>query len=911
MLESFIKFGFSAGVLNPKLHGRGDLQNYDLGLAEARNWCIDYLGGAFTRPGTEFRDYAEASGNIRLIPFQFNNDIANTNMIVLSGTNIRFMQDGNYVLEASKNIASTSGANITITAHGYTTGQWVKVQGNTYTIGAAGTNTFQLFTMTGVQVTNPAAFGVGPVARVYTLASPYASADLPLLKYSQDGDVIYLNHPTYAERKLTRLGAANWTLAQTSFVGYSGTVGFALVTPSTAGAAGALFAVSVVNSDGEEGLLGSASYELSTAMVDYTTTTGHATLVWPSVAEADYYRIYRSLVIPNGVNADLGMELGFLGESESTLFVDRNIVPDFTITPLIYDNPFVAGGIESIQITAQGSGYSPGSTVSVSGGGGSGFSGRLIINAGVITGVKILNPGSGYVSPTVTITPGGSGSGATATAIATPTSGTFPACSAKVQQRRVRGGTNNNPLGLFASRIGRPDSYATSANARPDDPYILTIDAETQTPIRHLVSSTEGFFAFCDDGVFLIRGVDDSAISATTAKASTQTSEGASHVRPIRIDREVLYLGNEFDSIHAIGPSNLPTYFTTTERTTLASHYFSSDNPVVSMAWAKAPHKLLWAARRDGTFLSCCYNPAQETFAWSDHSTAGQVLEIAAVRENSVDRLYLVVSRNGFRFIERLSVEPDTEEDMWSVDAGVRSTLTTPAATVTVSGLTGTITVTASSGIFSAADLGKSFRAGGGRGRVIAYTVPAIITVQLDIPIRQAVPELTTRSFAQGSWSLTADSTTFSGLQHLEGRTVEVLADGAEIPPLVVTNGSITLPEPASYVVAGLGFTGKLKTLPPSISGTVLEDREKNVKGIAVRLFKARGLRFGDGEGDITYPLPARTTESLGVAPRFKTGIYDISIRAGYDFDGAITVLKQGPQSASILGLVTKTDVEG
>ena len=852
MKQDFVKFGFSAGVLDPKLHGRGDLRNYDLGLAEGRNWCVDYLGGAFTRPGLEYRETALGNAALpaRLIPFQFNNDIANTYLILITDTNIYFLQDGNYVLN----------------------------------------------------------LGVP-----YTIASPYAAADLPLLKYSQDGDVIYLNHPSYAERKLTRIAATNWTITATSFVSYSATTTNVGGNPSSAGSAGVVFAVTPVNSSGFEGVLGADSFEIEPSSVDYTSVAGHFSLGWTRIAGAISYNIYRSLVIPSGAEAHVGMDLGYVGSSEGNGFVDNNIVPDFTRSPPEYDNPFAPGAIEYVHVTASGSGYDGNfATVSVSGGGGSGFVGIPIVSSGVVIGVKILNPGSGYVSPTVTINPNGFGTGATATAVARPNSGTYPSCAAKVQQRRVRAGTNNNPLGIYGSRIAEPDAYNSSNVGLASDPYILTIDAETQTPFRHLVPSTEGFFAFCDDGVFLVRGVDDAAITITSAKSASQTADGCAHVRPLRIDRETLYLTAEFDSIQAIGPSNLPTYFTTTDRSVLSSHYFDVGNQITSMTWAKAPHRLIWASRRDGTFLSCAYIANQEVFAWTDHSTAGLVSEFVTIRENGYDRVYCLVERNGVRMIERLSLqEPETEEDMWAVDSGVRSALTYPAASLTVSGLSGLITITAGSGIFSAGDVGKAFRAGGGRGQVTTHLSATQLEVQLDIPIRQPIPELVTRRFAQNEWSLTSKFTTFSGLDHLEGQVVEILADGAVVANQTVVGGAITLEEEASYVLAGLGFTSRLKTLPVSISGTVLEGREKAVRSLAVRLFKARGLRFGDGVGDITYPLPQRNYETYGVAPSFKSGMHEVSIRAGFDLDGAIVIDKEGPQSASVLGLVMGVEIEG
>lgn len=917
MLESFIKFGFSAGVLDPKLHGRGDLKNYDLGLAEARNWCVDYLGGLFTRPGTEFRDYASGgtSGNCRLIPFQFNNDLANTYLIVISPQSIRFMQDGDYVLESTKTISNLA-ATITVSSHGYSNDQWVKILGQTYVVANATTSTFTLVDFFGNTV-DLSGTGATSVARVYRLDSPYSEADLPLLKYSQDGDVIYLNHPTYAERKLTRVAADNWTIATTDYIGYDTVVTGVTCNPSTTGAAGMAYAVTIVNRDGLEGPLGPDGFFVEIDSVDFTATAGHATISWNRNSEAAYYNVYRSLIIPDGDDANIGMDLGFIGSTETSVFTDNNIVPDFTRTPLERTNPFARLGIVAAPITNAGTGYDPNVAEVDSSGGGTGFSAIPVIVDGLVRAIKILDPGQNYSSPSVTVDPnGGGGSGAVALTETSPASGIYPSCGAKVQQRRVRGGTINSPLGIFGSRIGEPDSYATSNSGLASDPYILVLDAETQTPIRHIVASTEGFFAFCDDGVFLVRGIDDNAITVTSAKSAIQTAQGSAHLPPIKIDREVLYLSSEYDSVHAIGPSNLPTYFTTVDRSVLSSHYFDEDNRLVSWTWAKAPHKLIWAAREDGTFLSCAYLANQEVYAWTNHSTAGYVREVTSIRENGADRVYAIVDRevNGttVRLIERLALqEPETEEDMWAVDSGVRSALTYPAAGITVSALSGEITVTASSSIFSAGDVGKAFRAGGGRGTVLSSPAATQLIVELDVDILQPIPELSTRSFAAGEWSLTEKFSSFSGLQHLEGQTVEVLADGAEVETAVVTDGAISLVAPASYVVAGLGFTGRFKTLPPSISGAVLEGREKNVKGLAVRLLKARGLEFGDGAGDVTYPLPTRSYETYGVAPAFKSGLHEISIRSGYDLDGSITCVKTGPQSAMVLGLVLETDIEG
>ena len=68
----------------------------------------------------------------------------------------------------------------------------------------------------------------------------------------------------------------------------------------------------------------------------------------------------------------------------------------------------VNGSIDSIDVTAGGSGYTDSPLVSIVGGGGSGASATAIITKGVVSRVLINNGGTGYTSqPTITIVGGG------------------------------------------------------------------------------------------------------------------------------------------------------------------------------------------------------------------------------------------------------------------------------------------------------------------------------------------------------------------------------------------------------------------------------------------------------------------------------------------------------------------------
>ena len=61
------------------------------------------------------------------------------------------------------------------------------------------------------------------------------------------------------------------------------------------------------------------------------------------------------------------------------------------------------GPVASIAVTAGGSGYTNGASLTISGGGGSGAAGTIQVANGAITGVVLSTGGSGYTSaPTVT-----------------------------------------------------------------------------------------------------------------------------------------------------------------------------------------------------------------------------------------------------------------------------------------------------------------------------------------------------------------------------------------------------------------------------------------------------------------------------------------------------------------------------
>ena len=86
----------------------------------------------------------------------------------------------------------------------------------------------------------------------------------------------------------------------------------------------------------------------------------------------------------------------------------------------------------------------------------------------------------------------------------------------------------------------------------------------------------------------------------------------------------------------------------------------------------------------------------------------------------------------------------------------------------------------------------------------------------------------------------------WDGLDHLEGRTVDIVADGVVMQQQAVTGGQITLPRNASTVQAGLPFKTRIKTLTPEAQGGAgsAQGNSMRVGEITLRFLETTGCKL-------------------------------------------------------------------
>jgi len=143
-------------------------------------------------------------------------------------------------------------------------------------------------------------------------------------------------------------------------------------------------------------------------------------------------------------------------------------------------------------------------------------------------------------------------------------------------------------------------------------------------------------------------------------------------------------------------------------------------------------------------------------------------------------------------------------------------------------------------------------------------------------------------------------ATTISGLDHLEGKTVSILADGIVVADQVVSgSGTITLTTAASKVHVGLPYTSKLQSMrieAGSAEGTA-QSKIKKIRKVAVRLLESSGFKIGPNENKLD-------TKATGT--ELFTGDVEILFKGGWETEGKIMVVQEQPLPLTVLAMIAR-----
>jgi hypothetical protein len=154
---------------------------------------------------------------------------------------------------------------------------------------------------------------------------------------------------------------------------------------------------------------------------------------------------------------------------------------------------------------------------------------------------------------------------------------------------------------------------------------------------------------------------------------------------------------------------------------------------------------------------------------------------------------------------------------------------------------------------------------------------------------------------------------TITGLSHLEGKTVSVLANGAVQPDETVASGQITLDKTYTKVLAGLPYTSII--LPMKFDFDLRDGptrgRKKRINRVEVSLFKSLAGEASTNGTEWLWIYPRDFDDPMDASPPPFSGDAEVVVAGDYSDDSDIYLRQRLPYPFTVRALVVKLDAYG
>ena len=493
------------------------------------------------------------------------------------------------------------------------------------------------------------------------------------------------------------------------------------------------------------------------------------------------------------------------------------------------------------------------------------------------------------------------------------------------EQRLVFAGTTTFPQTLYFSMSGDYENFTAGTNA--DDAMIYTIASNQvnairwMSPMRSLLIGTTG-------GEFVVRasGTDD-AITPTNIQIKRQTNYGSASILPVQAGSATLFVQRAKRKLQELTYQFETDGYVAPDLTLLAEHV--TESGIDEMAFQSQPDSIVWCVRGDGQLAGMTYRREENVVGWHRHLLGGFNTTSFDSSDSSVVVVgseNIVISSHGYSTGDEVVYDAAGGTAIAGLTDGttyyvfvVDSNTVRLAATERQARIGAVINLTA---VGTGTQLLKS-----------AAVVESIATIPGDLDqddvyiiVKRTINGTTKRYveilgdydfgdtpvaafFVDSGLTYSGTSTSsLSGLHHLEGQTVQVLADGAAHADKTVSSGAITLDRACTNAAVGLQFNSVLQTmrLEAGAEDQVAAGKTKRIHGVTARLHETVGAQIGSSAtaNDI---IPFRSSADAMDAPLgLFSGDKNIEFRTGYDNDGFIFVTQTQPLPLTVLSIVAR-----
>lgn len=516
-----------------------------------------------------------------------------------------------------------------------------------------------------------------------------------------------------------------------------------------------------------------------------------------------------------------------------------------------------------------------------------------------------------------------------------------PSCVTFFEQRLVFAATINNPQTVYFSKSGDYENMdANIGGTIADDDAIIYTIASNQVNAIRFMTATRTLIIGTAGGEFAVSGGGaDNAITPTNILIKKQSNHGAANIDAISVGNAILFLQRARRKIRELAYNFDVDGYVAPDMTILAEHI--TEGGLTQVAYQQEPNQIIYATREDGELVGLTYQREQQVTAWHRHIFGGR-FGIATITvsdyANIATGTKLTLTKSDGTTVDFNSTtgtagtnefKTQTNNDTTAtnlknaINAHANFTATVSSAVVTV-----TETVHEATGYLTIKSFDTTRLTATSEGKAVVDSVAVIPTddkeYQTWVIVKRTIDGTTKRyveylneldfdqtdnttfNFLDSSLSYSGSpATNISGLTHLEGQVVSILADGATHPNKTVSSGAITLDRASKNVKVGLAFTSLLQTMridAGSQDGTS-QGKTKRIYDITVRMFETIGIEVGPDLSEMER-IPFRSSADLmdeGIPPF--TGDKEVEFRGNYETDGFIYVRQTQPLPFTILSL--------
>ena len=226
----------------------------------------------------------------------------------------------------------------------------------------------------------------------------------------------------------------------------------------------------------------------------------------------------------------------------------------------------------------------------------------------------------------------------------------FPTCGQFFEDRLCVAGTDEEPQTVWMSRTG---DYFNFDNVKSEDDEAVTATLsggemngiKAIVPFNDLVLLTSG-------GEYKVTG-NGKAITPTNITAQAQEYCGVNKINPVVIGNRIIFAQQQGSVVRDLAYAYDVDRYTGIELGLLAEHLLRG-HKVVAMAYQQIPDSIIWIVREDGVLLGITYVKEQDIYAWHEHKTDGEFIDVCVIPGDKYDQVWFVVKRDGVYQIERM-----------------------------------------------------------------------------------------------------------------------------------------------------------------------------------------------------------------------------------------------------------------